>query len=269
MIRSYPLPEELHEISGIISLDQGKSFFALNDGGNPAIIYHLDETGEILRRIKIKNAINIDWEELTTDFVHHVFIADTGDNKRKRPKKQIYKIKIEELLKFDTVTAKKIDFYFFSEDKKSTREDTLKTYDIEAMYWFDHSLYFFSKNWNKKKSPRTRLYKADPDNSHQILRPEFTKTYTHRFYLESQITGACTDPLSQKVYLLTSTEIFEMDPYQTEDKWLSHKFNFISQKEAICCYKKNHFVVAQEKNRRMNQSAQIHYIQMNPSEEKN
>lgn len=77
------LTPDLHEISGLITLDRGQHYYAINDGGNEAVIYQLDSVGRVERKVSVVNAINRDWEELTTDGKEYLYIADTGNNKQK------------------------------------------------------------------------------------------------------------------------------------------------------------------------------------------
>ncbi|MBK7232395.1 MAG: hypothetical protein IPH93_09035 [Saprospiraceae bacterium] len=264
IIKTYTLPNELHEISGIITLDQGFSFYAINDGGNPAIIYHLDSIGQIIRRIKIPNASNIDWEDMTTDFKEYVYISDTGDNKRKRPEKKVYKIKINELQNKNEVFAETLNLNFLTIKSEKSSKNLNKTHDIEAVYWQNNELVFFSKNWNPKKMPISWIYRADQNQSKQTLYPFLSNKYSHRFYLESQISGACKDPNSDKIYLITGTELFECETSHLENKWTKYTFDFISQKEALCLLRENHLVITQEANKKLLQMPQMHFIQIIP-----
>lgn len=170
IIKTYTLPNELHEISGIITLDQGFSFYAINDGGNPAIIYHLDSIGQIIRRIKIPNASNIDWEDMTTDFKEYVYISDTGDNKRKRPEKKVYKIKINELQNKNEVFAETLNLNFLTIKSEKSSKNLNKTHDIEAVYWQNNELVFFQK-LESQKMPISWIYRADQNQSKQTLYP--------------------------------------------------------------------------------------------------
>jgi hypothetical protein len=74
----------LVEWSGLAACHNGKgTWWALNDGGNPADLILLDKHLTVLAKVPIAVA-NTDWEDLA--YAHgSIFIADIGDNARKRP----------------------------------------------------------------------------------------------------------------------------------------------------------------------------------------
>jgi hypothetical protein len=78
-------PSELPEISGIVaSRTYPGTFWVENDSGNPAEIFAVDETGSILATIRVSDAPNVDWEDLTIlasdSGGDAIYIADTGNN---------------------------------------------------------------------------------------------------------------------------------------------------------------------------------------------
>ena len=134
-IQTEVLPNALDETSGIISLNQGLSFWTINDGGNDPILFEINSKSEILRRVVLKNASNIDWEDLTTDFEQYVYIADCGNNTNRSDKHAIYQILISDLITKDSISSKRIEITF--DPIKPLKKRHL---DIEAMCWVDHKL---------------------------------------------------------------------------------------------------------------------------------
>jgi len=65
-IQTEILPKALDETSGIISLNQGLSFWTINDGGNDPILYEINSKSEILRRVLLKKSTTTGWEDLNT-----------------------------------------------------------------------------------------------------------------------------------------------------------------------------------------------------------
>jgi hypothetical protein len=78
------LPKKMKEVSGIQKTEQDGLIWAINDSGNKNHIYGLNKKGIIKKDITIKDAKNIDWEELTKDDKENLYIGDFGNNKNDR-----------------------------------------------------------------------------------------------------------------------------------------------------------------------------------------
>lgn len=77
------------EISGLAASQRSaERLWAINDSGNPAKLFLLDETGQRLAALPVVGARNIDWEDLASfrDSSDRAWllIADIGDNQAKR-----------------------------------------------------------------------------------------------------------------------------------------------------------------------------------------
>ena len=140
------------ESSGLIILeDKGITH---NDSGNDPTLFEIDLlTGNILRSVSIRNAINVDWEDICRD-EHHLFIADFGNNQGTRTDLRVLKIEIDSFLHKDTVRAEFI--YFGFKDQDSFSPAPFETnYDAEALASYRDSLFVFTKQWGNFK---TRIY---------------------------------------------------------------------------------------------------------------
>ncbi|MCX7818504.1 MAG: hypothetical protein N2652_04745 [Kiritimatiellae bacterium] len=97
LVRAEPLPamlatlahDELREISGLAaSRRRPDVIWAINDSGNPPMLYAAGTNGSVLARIEVAPARNDDWEDLAA-FRHDghpwLLIADCGDNLGQRP----------------------------------------------------------------------------------------------------------------------------------------------------------------------------------------
>lgn len=85
--------EKLDEASGIVAGNNGV-FFLHNDGGEH--LFAIDETGTDLGRMKVTDAKNKDWEDITRVMGEDgplLVIADTGDNHSSRKKVRLYFIR--------------------------------------------------------------------------------------------------------------------------------------------------------------------------------
>jgi len=70
--------------------------FTQNDSGGAPVVYAVDAKGETLASIRIKDALNLDWEDLAEGPDEagkpSLFIADVGDNLRFRPVVWVYRV---------------------------------------------------------------------------------------------------------------------------------------------------------------------------------
>ncbi len=94
--------KHLDEASGIQAGENGV-FFLHNDDGH--FIYAIDSSGRHLGRMKIKDAVNKDWEDITRvmdDEGPLLVIADTGDNYQGRKKVRLYFVREPAAEDFDS-----------------------------------------------------------------------------------------------------------------------------------------------------------------------
>jgi hypothetical protein len=149
------LPEEVKETSGLVFFNNG--LWTMNDSGGEPVLYKIDTmSGKITQKITIKNAVNIDWEDLATDG-KFVYIGDFGNNSGNRNDLRIYKIKLSDIPAEGNkqVEAKIIEFKFSDRGNSKIESRKQNNYDCEAFTVIGDSLYLFSKNWENQK---TRVY---------------------------------------------------------------------------------------------------------------
>ncbi len=93
--------QRLPEISGLAaSTLKPRQFWAINDSGNPAIIYRLNLQYSIVQSVLL-NTKNRDWEDLTTYFdgeFSWIVVAETGDNLRQYENYFLYFFREDKLL---------------------------------------------------------------------------------------------------------------------------------------------------------------------------
>lgn len=66
-IKSYRLPLALKNPSGILKADDG-TIWSINDAqGKQPLLINIDTTGKVLRTVRVTNAPNLDWEDITND----------------------------------------------------------------------------------------------------------------------------------------------------------------------------------------------------------
>lgn len=183
------LPEAGSESSGLAYI-QGR-LFTINDGGNSNEILEIDpDNGELIRKVKVENADNIDWEDLAQSPTH-LFIGDFGNNTGTRKNLAVHRIALSDLLESETVQAETISFGF-SDQADFTSSPNHTAYDCEAMVYWNDNLYLFTKNWVTGNSGFYRLKdQAEPQEA----------TLLGTLDVQGLLTGADVDQFGNLVLL--------------------------------------------------------------------
>ncbi|RLD88473.1 MAG: hypothetical protein DRJ09_08365 [Bacteroidetes bacterium] len=192
----YVLPDEIDETSGLAFFNGG--LWTLNDSGGEPVIYKLDTaTGHIVQRIRIGNATNVDWEDMTDDSLF-VYVGDFGNNSGNRKDLKIYKIKKSDIPASGDVTveAEIINFYYPDQPDKKIKKRRYNNFDCEAVLAMDDSLFLFSKDWQDQ---RTRVY-ALPK-----VPGDYAATLVDSFNVSGLVTAADYNAKSNEVVLLGYT----------------------------------------------------------------
>lgn len=148
------LDKLIEETSGIINFN-GR-MITHNDSGGEAALYEIDITnGQVKRSVIIKNANNIDWEDITQDD-DYIYLCDIGNNSNTRKDQIIYKISKSDYLKNKEVIAEKIEISF-TEQTNFAKSNKETNFDAEAVVSLGDYLFLFTKNWGDLK---TSVYKV-------------------------------------------------------------------------------------------------------------
>lgn len=154
--QTYHLSPELSEISGIDFLNDS-TIVAINDGGNEPLLYLLNLEGKVQSVVKIDNAKNQDWEDITIDDTY-VYIGDIGNNLNNRKDLAIYKVKIHDINEKKNVQAEKITFNY-KEQTEFPPARNAKLFDAEALAVDNDTLYLFTKNRARPTNGNCLVYK--------------------------------------------------------------------------------------------------------------
>ena len=155
-----PLPNELTENSGLIEMDDDL-FVGLNDSGHEANLYLFSlKRRSGTRTVKIQNAKNVDWEDLTQDSTY-VYIGDMGNNDGDRKDLVIYRVKKDDLRKKAEAEAEKITFSY--ENQATFKTSKKNNFDCEALVSVEDSLYLFTKNRGNQHTDLYSLPKSPGD----------------------------------------------------------------------------------------------------------
>ena len=146
------LPQEILETSGLIFYNG--SLITHNDSGNTSELYELDvETLEITRTIRVLNAENSDWEDISQDS-DFIYIGDIGNNQGSRQDLGILKIAKVDFDTSNEVNAERINFLY--EDQTNFTATSDSDFDAEALFALDDNLFVLTKQW---RSEGTVAYK--------------------------------------------------------------------------------------------------------------
>lgn len=183
-------PSCIDESSGLIKAWQDNFYWTHNDGGGNPQLYMVDAKGWIFDTLEVPDAINVDWEDLAKDNKGNIYIGDFGNNNNKRKDLVIYKRGYS--------NVEKLTFRYADQDFK---DNTDLSFDCEAFFWANDSLYLFTKSWAKGKKV-SKLYTMPDKPGDYTLKPQDS------VWLKSQVTGADISPDGSKFALITYGKLF-------------------------------------------------------------
>jgi hypothetical protein len=224
----------LAETSGLETTGPNQ-FWTHNDSGGQAAVYAFDSLGKITRTIAVANAGKIDWEDITKDADGNVYLGDFGNNGNDRKSLYVYKIPPPVSIPGNSVAAGVIQFTY-PDQKAYPPADNQKNFDMEAMIFFNDSLYLFSKNHTAPFTGYTKLYRL-PAVAGTYTAALVDSFYTGSDMLSGQITAAALSPDKQRLALLTYTKLYVFSEFSGSQffggKVTRLDMNSISQKEGL------------------------------------
>jgi hypothetical protein len=218
------LDAELNESSGLLVFTDS-TWLTINDSGNPAVLYEINNRGKVVSRTTFANVNNFDWEELQMDHHGNIYIGDIGNNKQSRNGLTIYKFHKSKIGQID-VHTEAIDFYYpeqlYFPPKKSERN-----FDAEAFVVQRDSIFIFTKDWSKPFNGISKIYYV-PNKSGRYAATLLRTFQTNNISpYRDAITGACW--LGNDILILAYGAIYHIkDVHQ-----LLHTTNFVQSKKYI------------------------------------
>ena len=242
----FKLPSELSEISGLEKISDSL-LIAINDGGNEPLLFILDQSGNIRRKIKVSNANNIDWEALAMD-ENYLYIGDFGNNMNERKDLCIYRINRSELATLNEVSAEKMSISY-REQKEFPPNDSERYFDAEAMTYFEGQLWVFTKNSTKPFDGISYVYMVQFEaNQTKTLSKVTDLKLNKTSYLKDAVTSACTD--GHSIVLTTYNRMMKLDfPKQGLSKSTIYKYPHIQQVEACACLGDRSYFISNENHK--------------------
>ena len=243
-------PEKLEEVSGIAQASQGH-YWVIQDSGNEDEIHMVDSTAQLIKSLKIDNAKNQDWEELTMDLQGNLYIGDFGNNANKRKDLTIYKVSAEQLQK-EAPRAEKIEFSYPRQKNFPPAKDSLY-YDTEGFFHQGGHLYIFTKNRTRPYSGKTLIYRLDDRPGEQEA------TFLGSLFLcgdkdQCSVTAADISPDGRTMALLGYGLLFIVRDFGLSDfsgaKIQTYDLRSRTQLESVLFLDERTLVLADEQNDR-------------------
>jgi hypothetical protein len=261
----FKLPKELNEISGLEKLNDS-ILIAINDSGNSPDIIFINLQGDILKKCRVRNALNNDWEDLTMDDKGNLYIADVGNNLNNRKDLCVLKLNAQQAYEFDSINVEKIFFSYVDQTLFPPNQTGFK-YNCEAIYWKGDSLHLITKNESKKpkdsKKDRNLDWNRFPEEYLIIDKPGSYSAILknqHINYLNKVKSKGIADLVTSIDYdneivaVLTYSQIRtfglnENDSNSIQSKgWGTKKFKKLAQREALVIFSNKVIYLATEKH---------------------
>ncbi len=182
------LSKRAQESSGLETAGPGGDLWTHADGGNTARLYRVTRQGDLLQALDLEPLQNIDWEDLAQDDAHQLYVGDFGNNRNKRRNLRIFRLSGPTWQQADTITFSYPDQHDFPPAKAH------RNFDCEAFYYYQDSLYLFTKN----RSPTlwTKQYVLPARPGHYVAR------LIDSLLLPTRVTAADISPDGRRVALL-------------------------------------------------------------------
>lgn len=229
------LSVSLKEVSGIETTSKSKLIWMLNDSGNAPELFGLNKQGQIIKVLKV-DAKNKDWEDLAADPNGNLYIGDFGNNSNKRKKLRILKIPANALAGTSLVKADYINFHYPNQRKFPPKKKQ-RHFDSESFFFFNDSLYIFTKSRVKNHFGKTNLYKvpATPGDHEAI----YINTFESCPEMECWITSADISNDGKQVALLNHKAVWLFREFSGDDFFngTATELPFmtdLTQKEGLC-----------------------------------
>jgi len=235
----------IKESSGVVVA--GGKIWTHNDSGDP-VLYGIDKTGKISDAIYV-GVKNKDWEDLAKDDAGNIYIGAFGNNANKRHDLQVLKISDPSKEEDKVATPELIEFSFPDQHLFPPAENE-QNFDVEAMIWFNNSLYLFSKNRTIPFTGYSKVYKV-PATKGKYVAELIDSVYTGpEPMLLNWVTSADISPDKTKLVLLSHDKLWLFTCFEG-DKFFSGKkytltFGTMSQKEGVCFYSNNELYITDE-----------------------
>lgn len=153
-----------------------------DDSGGAPELYALDTvTGMIVQKLVLKNAVNTDWEDITTGN-GKIFVGDFGNNAGSRTDLRIYMIDSAQWNgPVDSVDAQVI-YFSYPDQSDFSGSNPAHNFDCEAMTFYGDTIILYTKNHGNQWTKRYTI---------PAVAGTHVASLTDSFPVNGLITGAC------------------------------------------------------------------------------
>ncbi|MFN8369938.1 MAG: hypothetical protein U0T83_04845 [Bacteriovoracaceae bacterium] len=253
-------PSGVTENSGMVYSKTYERMYMINDSGNGNYFFVTDMKGNLIEKVKINNAKNVDFEGLSyapCDQDKCIYIGDIGDNSEDNSTHHVYIIK--ELNTFNKSASLKTDITFTYEKGLTPNAESLAVHPITGDIYIatknysGHStfLYKISKSVFSGKSNVSTVAKLVGEVSYTTLESSTKIDYTHT-------TDMAFSPSGEKFLLLTdqsrtvwefSVDLSKFNYLNVNDVYDHYKVipvDYLGQEESLTYYNENEFIYTTE-----------------------
>jgi len=248
------LSVQFSEVSGIEQIERDL-YVLINDSGDGPYLYIIDSKGNIKKKVFVKGAKNVDWEDIAFDGRNTLYVGDIGNNLNKRKDLAIYQIQIRSeikphLLFQDTIHAVKYSYQYPDQEKFPPENGNLN-FDSEALSYADGKLYILSKNRTVLYNRICKVYECEFENDKMNVRLSQQFKLKGMSWLMGSVTGC--DFSNGMLYVLTYKRIYIFERQKDGFKMVKTKLLRLQQWEGICVESNNMLRLVAEKSRLGNQ----------------
>ncbi len=231
------LPNEIKESSACEISKASDLVWTIEDQGNENLLFGFNKNGELIRKIRITNVENNDWEDLSSDDQGNLYIGDFGNNDNERQNLAIYKINPSDLNK-EEVEASEIVQFYYPEQKDFPPKKKDKVFDVESFLVFNNKFYLFTKNRSSDFDGTTSIYRVENNSQTKLPAKKLSEFVTCDNFNHCAVTSAAISPDKKKVALLSSDKVWIFTDFKEDDFFSGNaktiELENFTQKEGLC-----------------------------------
>jgi len=150
------LDRSIREPSGLTASPQHAGVFWVHgDSGAGNWLFAVNREGERIARLRVKGAVNVDWEDITHDDQGNLWLGDIGNNDSGRRDLVVHRIpEPDPHAKLDRVHVDLSVRYSFPEQVQFGNKQA--NFDAESLLWWRDDLWLLTKH---RSDDLTRLYR--------------------------------------------------------------------------------------------------------------
>ncbi len=233
------LPPEIYEGSGI-EYNNSESIWIHNDSDDGPVLYKINMQAVLLDELYMYDLYHFDYEDITQDEAGNYYIGDFGNNFSNREDLVIYKIPDPDSITNPEFNYEEIHFSYNDQLEIPSPPDQMN-YDCESIFYFNDSLYIFSKNHSA--SSYTRMYKMP------AVGGEYDLSVIDSFDTGGWITAADISPEENRVVLLSEEYFWIFYEFENGDffKGKNKKISMTkTQKEGVVFINNDEILIIDE-----------------------